>query len=105
MKLHLPKALFAAVLMAASAAYASTGWSNNEFYIGGNQAGHLDNNINTDFSVTPDDAETEDINERVTTIGSVDASEKTGTLKLWADDPDSGSDTTNAHIGICSEGF
>lgn len=99
MKLHLPKALFTAVLMAASTAYASTGWSNNEFYIGGSQAGHLDNSINTDFSVTPDDAETEDINERVTTIGSVDASEKTGTLKLWADDPDSGSDTTNAHIG------
>lgn len=99
MKLHLPKALFAAVLMAASAAYASTGWSNNEFYIGGGQPGDLDNSIITGHSVTPDDAETPDVNERVTTIEVVDATGKTGTLNLWADDPDSGSNVTNAQIG------
>ena len=45
MKLHLPKALFTAVLIAVSTAYASTGWEGNEFYIGGDQAGHLDNSI------------------------------------------------------------
>lgn len=99
MKLHLPKALFAAVLMAASAAYADTGWGGNEFYIGGDQAGHLDNSINTGYSVTPDDAETPDVDERVTTIEVVDATGKTGTLKLWADDRDSNYAPTNARLG------
>ena len=99
MKLHLPKALFTAVLAAATAAYASTGWQGNEFYIGGDQAGHLDNSINTGYSVTPDDEETPDVDERVTTIEVVDATGKTGTLKLLADDSNSGSNATNAHIG------
>ncbi len=100
MKLHLPKALFAAVLMAGSAAYADTGWEEGyKFYIGGDQAGHLDNSINTGYSVTPDDAETADIDERVTTIEVVDATGKTGTLQLWADDRDSNYAPTNALIG------
>ena len=88
MKLHLPKALFTAVLTAATAAYASTGWQGNDFYIGGDQAGHLDNSINTGYSVTPDVAETPDVDERVTTIEVVDATGKTGKLNLWADDSD-----------------
>ena len=98
MKLHLPKALFTAVLAGATAAYADTGWEGNTFYVGGDQAGHLDNSINTGYSVTPDDEETPDVDERVTTIEVVDATGKTGTLKLWADDRDSNYAPTNALI-------
>lgn len=98
MKLHLPKALFTAVLAAATAAYASTGWEGNTFYVGGDQAGHLDNSINTGHSVTPDVAETPDVDERVTTIEVVDATGKTGKLNLWADDSDSNYAPTNARI-------
>lgn len=99
MKLHLPKALFTALLVAGSAAYASTGWSGNEFYIGGGQPSHLDNTINTGYQVIADDESTADVNERQTVIEVVDASGKTGTLLLWSDDPDSGGAATNARFG------
>lgn len=99
MKLHLPKALFTALLVASSAAYADTGWDGNTFYIGGTQAGHLDNTINTGYQVIADDEATADANERQTVIEVVDTSGKTGTLNLCADDPESGGNATNASFG------
>ena len=96
MKLHLPKALFTALLVAGPAAYASTGWEGNTFYIGGTQAGHLDNTINTGHQVIADDEDTADVNERQTIFETVDASAKTGALNLWADE---GAIATNAQIG------
>jgi len=96
MKLHLPKALFTALLVAGPAAYASTGWEGNTLYLGGSQAGHLDNSIHTGYQFVEDDASTEGVNERQTIIETVDVTGKTGTLNLWADE---GAIATNALIG------
>ncbi len=96
MKLHLPKALFTALLVAGSAAYASTGWEDNKLYLGGSQAGHLDNSIHTGYQFVEDDVSTEGVNERQTIIETVDVTGKTGTLNLWADE---GAIATNALIG------
>ncbi len=81
-----------AVCAVGTTVQASTGWEGNTFYIGGDQAGHLDNSVVTGFSTgTPEGG------VFTTTMETVDVTGKTGTLNLWADY--NGATTTNAILG------
>lgn len=83
-----------AVCAVGTTVQASTGWEGNTFYIGGAQAGHLDNSVVTGFSTgTPEGG------VFTTTMETVDVTGKTGTLNLWADYNDGAVVNTNAVIG------
>ena len=83
-----------AVFAVGTTVQASTGWEGNTFYLGGGQAGHLDNSSVTGFSTgTPEGG------VFTTTIETVDVTAKTGTLNLWADYNDGAVVNTNAVIG------